>query len=120
MRVKFTAVLGLCFAVLLGLFLTLNLAAQDKAPKGKKGKQENIQGRITLIKKDTSTITVNNNTVPRQVMYTPSTVFKYGHSDDSKPGSADKVQEGWYISCSGPVDAKAMMMATECVYRESR
>ena len=121
MRVRLVSFAGLCFAVLLSFVLAFNAIAQDKTPK-KASKAENIQGRITAIKKDTSTITVevgaaNSSTTPRQVMYSATTKFMYGHSNDSKAGSLDKVQMGHYISCSGAMD-KGVLMATDCIYRE--
>ena len=129
MKARFSGLLGLLIGVLLCSFLAFSLAAQDKASK--KAKAVNVQGMVTLIKKDTSTITVDTtavpgafavekkkNGVPQQVMYGAGTKFLYGHSDKSTQGSVDKVQQGWYISCSGTLDAKSTLMATDCVYRE--
>ncbi len=121
MRVRLAGFLGLCVAVLFGVVLGSSAVAQDKAPKAKaKAKAENVQGRVTAIRKATSTITVDTGPIPRMVMYSADTKFLYGHSNDNKPGSLDKVQENYYISCSGTMDAKVQLMATECIYRESR
>jgi hypothetical protein len=119
MRVRLASFQGLCFMVLLGFVLALSAIAQDKAPKG-----ANVQGTVMTIKKDTSTITVNTSDLnisktPRQVMYSASTTFMYGHSNDNKPGTLDKVQMGNYISCTGAME-KGVLMATECVYRETK
>ena len=120
MKVRFGSLKG-SGLVVLSFVLALSALAQDKAPK--KG-AVNIQGKVTAIKKDTSTITVevtpNTGTAgptPRQVMYTASTNFLYGHSDDNKPGMVDKVQMGNFISCAGTM-SKGVLTATECVYRE--
>ena len=120
MRVTLTGFLGLCVAVLFGSVLTWSAVAQDKAPKAKAKKADNVQGRITAISKSTSTIMVSTDTIPRMVMYSANTKFLYGHSNDNKPGTLDKVQESYYISCSGTTDAKGQLMARECIYRESR
>jgi hypothetical protein len=106
-----------CFAVLLSFVLVLSAVAQDKAPK--KADVQNIQGMVKLVKKDTSTITVDADSVQRQVKYSATTKFMVGHSDDSKAGTLDKVQIGNYISCSGPVD-KGIMTATDCLYRDKK
>lgn len=121
MRVKLGSLVGPCFVVLLSFVPAFSVVAQDKAPK----KPANIQGTVMAVKKDTSMITVKTTTLPsgstaeRQVMYSASTAFQYGHSNDNKPGMLDKVQPGNYISCSGSM-AKGMLMATECVYRETK
>ena len=106
-----------CFAVLLSFVLVLSAVAQDKAPK--KADVQNIQGMVKLVKKDTSTISVDADSVLRQVKYSATTKFMTGHSDDSKAGTLDKVQIGNYISCSGPVD-KGIMTATDCLYRDKK
>ena len=107
-----------CFAVLLSFVLVLSAVAQDKAPK-KAAQAQNIQGMVKLVKKDTSTISVDADSVLRQVKYSAATKFMTGHSDDSKAGTLDKVQIGNYISCSGPVD-KGIMTATDCLYRDKK
>ena len=128
MKARFSSLVGLLIGVLLCSFLAFRLAAQDKASK--KAKAVNVQGMVTLVKKDTSTITVDTTAVPggfvaekksgvpQKVMYGAGTKFLYGHSDKNTPGSVDKVKQGWYISCSGTLDAKSTLMATDCVYRE--
>jgi hypothetical protein len=72
--------------------------------------------------KETSTITVRTGTgqVTRQVMYDAKTKFLYGHSDNNKPGAVAQVKESNYISCVGAFNDKSQLMATECVYRESK
>jgi hypothetical protein len=123
MKVRLTSSKGLCLVVLLGFVPVFSAVAQDKAPK--KAKVDNIQGLVREIKKDTSTISVDTQTQPagstaiRQVVYSPSTTFMYGHSDDNKPGTLDKIQPTWYISCAGTM-SKGVLMATDCVYRERR
>ena len=115
MRVRLGGIVGPCVVVLLGFALAFSAVAQDK----KAAKVENVQGKITLIKKETSTITVDAGTAPRQVMYSASTKFMYGHSEDSKAGTLDKVKMGNFISCSGAMD-KGVLMATDCIYRENK
>jgi hypothetical protein len=126
MKVRLTG-LGLLIAVLVGSFSLPNLIAQDKAKAQKadkaKGdeKKANVQGTITNISKETSTITVRTSgTVTRPVVYNPNTQFLYGHSDAAKPGSLAQVKVSNYISCAGTFDSKAQLMASQCVYRESK
>jgi len=124
MKIRLTCLGALSIAVLVGL-LSMNLAAQEKGQKGeKKGAAEkgNIQGTVSNMSKDTSTITVRTGTgaVTRQVVYNAQTKFLYGHSDNNKPGAVAQLKEQYYISCIGPFNDKSQLMATECVYRETK
>jgi hypothetical protein len=108
MRVR----LYLGIATVAALLLLPNLIAQEK-----KEKSINVQGSVLTI--DKAMISVRTGTVTRQVMFGSGTKFLYGHSNDNKPGSSDQVKEGYYISCSTMAE-QSHLMATECVYRESR
>lgn len=108
--------------VLAGLFSMSNLSAQGKA-KADKGKQEkaNIQGTVENMSKDASTITVRTSgTATRLVVYNANTKFLFGHSDNNKPGNLSQVKVSNFISCAGTFDSKSQLMATECVYRETK
>ena|SRR5215470_8568581 len=128
MRIRLACLVGaLSIAVLLGLISMPNLAAQEKAQKADKaekkgGEKANVQGTVQNMSKDTSTITVRVGTgqVTRQVIYDAKTKFLYGHSDNNKPGAVAQVKEQNYISCVGTFNDKSQLMATECVYRESK
>jgi hypothetical protein len=115
MRVKCSSLMGPCFGILFGMVLAFNLGAQAKPPK-----VINIQGKVQMIDKSASAITVAKGNLKRQVVYSGDTKFLYGHSKDNKPGAVDQVKEGYYISCSGPANEKAHVAATECVYRETQ
>ncbi|SPE30956.1 exported hypothetical protein [Candidatus Sulfopaludibacter sp. SbA6] len=118
MRVKFSGLTGPCIGILFGLVLAFNLGAQNKAPKPPK--IMNVQGRVEMIDKGTSAITVAKGNIKRTVVYSGDTKFLYGHSKSNKPGASDQVKEGWYISCSGPFNAKTQLEAQTCVYREAQ
>jgi hypothetical protein len=129
MRIRLACLGALSIAVLLGLISMPNVAAQEKAQKAQKadktekaGEKANVQGTVQNMSKDTSTITVRTGTgqVTRQVMYDAKTKFLYGHSDNNKPGAVAQVKESNYISCVGTYNEKSQLMATECVYRESK
>ena len=127
MTIRLVTLAGLLIAVLFGLTSIPDTVAQDKAQKGEKAQkgqkveQQNIQGTVQIMSKDTSTITVRTtDTASRQVVYKSSTKFLYGHSNDNKPGTLAQVKESYYISCSGTFNAKNQLEATECVYRETR
>jgi hypothetical protein len=110
----------LTLAVLVGLFSVPHLGAQGKEKAGPQQKA-NVQGTIQNISKDTSTFTVRTNgTATRLVVFNPKTRFLYGHSDNNKPGSVEQVKVSNYISCAGTFDAKSQLMATDCVYRETK
>jgi hypothetical protein len=69
--------------------------------------------------KGKSMIMIKDGTAIRNVMFSASTKFQYGHTKDNKPGSVDQVKDGNYILCSGTLEAKHLM-ATECIYRETK
>jgi hypothetical protein len=128
MRVRLTGIAGLLIPVLVVGFLSIpNLAGQ--APKGEKAadkkgaeKKANIQGTIQNMSKETSTISVRvgSGTVTRQVVYSPSTKWLVGHSNDNKPGALAQVKVTNFISCVGTFDAKSQLMADQCIYREGK
>src|SRR5919109_530621 len=122
MRMRFANIVGLCFAVLIGLVLASGVEAQDKAAKAQKTEPQmsNIQGRVQMVANDITTITVLVGSAPRRVVFSTSTKFFHGHSDKNKPGALAQIKVGYYISCGGTFDAKAQLMAKECVYREER
>jgi hypothetical protein len=129
MRIRLACLGALSIAVLLGLISMPNVAAQEKGQKAQKadktekaGEKANVQGTIQNMSKDTSTITVRTGTgqVTRQVVYDAKTKFLFGHSDNNKPGAVAQVKESNYISCVGTYNDKSQLMATECVYRESK
>ena len=106
--------MGLCLTVLLGLFLAFNAVGGEKTPK-----MSNIQGRVKMIDKNSSTITVTKGTSDRAVVFSGDTKFLYGHSNDNKPGSLDQVKDGYYISCSGTFSG-VKLNANECIYRKTK
>ena len=119
MRILFSRFLGLPLVALLSLVLVFSVAAQDKAPK--KSKLSNIQGKVQMINKATSTITVQNGSTKKDVVYSADTKFLYGHSNKNTPGAVDQVKEGYFISCSGTFNAgKVQLTAQDCVYRETK
>ena len=116
MRVRFSGVLGLSFAVLLGLILAFNIVAADKPAK-----PANLQGKVQMMNKDNSTITVEQKGgLRRQVLYSGDTKFMVGSSKSNKPGSLDQVKEGNFINCTGTYNDKTQLMAKVCVYREAK
>src|SRR5207253_2387484 len=92
----------------------------EKAPKAATARQ-NVQGTVQDIAKDKSVITIKNGTKIQLVGYNASTKFLSGHSDNNKPGSVAQLKTSNYISCSAALDdAKKQLMATDCVYRDTK
>jgi hypothetical protein len=120
MRVRFSSLIALSIGILLSLVLALSLGAADKPKKAKAEKLSSVAGRAQMINKDTSTITVENKNIRRQVLFSGDTKFLYGHSKKNKPGMADQVKEGNYISCAGKFNEKTQLVASTCVYREQK
>lgn len=99
--------------LLLGSAPVYHVNAKDKAQSA------NIQGKVKMIDREDSTITVDMGNLRRQVLVSPDTSFRYGRKK-SQTGAWDQVKEGDYISCSGVYNEKEQLKATACVYRESR
>src|SRR5262245_19441383 len=116
MGANLSKVVRLCVVVLLGIVLALNGSAKDDASK-----MASLQGKVFMIDKDSSTITVDTKGgVRRLVVYSADTKFKYGHSSKGKDSSSEQVKETNYISCTGAYDEKMRFVAKECVHRESK
>src|SRR4030095_87043 len=116
MRVRFSGVLGLVFGLLLGLVLAFNIVAADKPAK-----MANLQGKVQMMSKEHSTITVEQKGgLRRQVLYNGDTKFAVGSSKNNKPGAIDQVKEGNFINCSGADNDNTQLMAKTCVYREAK
>jgi len=116
MRISSSNTLGLGVAVLLSLVLSLNVVAKDKAPN-----MINVQGKVFMIDKDSSTIMVDAKSGARRlVVYSPDTKFKNGRSGKGKESTLDQLRETHYISCTGTSDNRGRLLAKECVHRESK
>ena len=100
--------------LLLALVLPLGLLAQEK----KAG--DRITGRVHMINKDKSEITVaTRNNVQRVVVFGADTKFEYGHSKSSKASTLDQVKEGNYIMCGGKFEG-VKLVASRCIFREQK
>jgi O-acetylhomoserine/O-acetylserine sulfhydrylase-like pyridoxal-dependent enzyme len=121
MKIRLVSSVGLSIAILVGSISMPNLMAQDKKGAKKAAEKANIQGTVENMSKDQSTITVRTSgTATRIVVYSPTTKFLAGHSDNNKPGALAQVKTSNFISCAGTFDEKARLMATECVYRDQK
>ncbi|HWQ53810.1 MAG TPA: DUF5666 domain-containing protein [Bryobacteraceae bacterium] len=111
-------------ALFVGTLLTLLLAshataqepgqAPGKAEAKKKIAGDRLSGRIQMINKDTSTITLARGTVKRTVLYSPNTKITY----QNKPSTIDEVKEGRRVIVLGKFDEKAQLQATRIEIRE--
>ncbi|MFB3828800.1 MAG: DUF5666 domain-containing protein [Bryobacteraceae bacterium] len=109
--------LGLCLGVLVSLFLVSGAVAQEKkAKKAEAKKEDRLSGRIQMINKDTSTITLERNNVRRTVVYSPDTKITYRN----KPGTMDDVKEGRRVIVLGKFNDKAQLVATRIDVREGK
>ncbi len=120
MKTGYRGLMGLSVAVVLTLVAAIQLGAQDKKPM-KPAKMVTYQGSVESMDKAKMEIVVKVGSATRPVIYTADTKFMYGHSKDNKPGSADALKAGFYISCAGTPEAgKNALSAKECVYRETK
>jgi hypothetical protein len=123
MRLMISSVAGLCCAVLIGLVMTPGVQAQTKAKAQtaeKAAKSTNIQGTVRVIGSGQSTITVRVKTLDKTVVYSPDTKFLSGYSNKNKAGDVKQLKVGNFIACTGAVDAKAQLVAKQCIYRDAQ
>jgi hypothetical protein len=107
--------IGLSLGVLLSLLFAVSVfAADDKAAKP--AKPDRLDGRIQMINKDSSTITLEKGTIKRQVVYSGDTKFTYRN----KPSSMDEVKEGRRVIVLGKFNDKAQLVATRIDVREGK
>ena len=100
------------FAMLaLSMALTVPLKAQEKKPQ-----PDRLEGRVQIINKATSTITVRVGQVPRPVVYDKNTKFTYLN----KPATVDEVKDGQRLICVGKFDDKTRLIATRIDIRSAK
>lgn len=103
------------FSVMLGVFLALGLAAQaGAADKKKDDKEKRLSGRVQMISKDTSTITIRASGATRYVVYNADTKYTFRNA----PSSLDEVKDGRRVICLGKFDEKVRLVATRIDVRE--
>ncbi len=113
MRRRLIGLMGLSFAILFLLTLTVQVNAQEK--KQKAAKEVRVEGRVVLISKDMSSITVaKRGTVRQTVFYNQDTQFTYRN----KPASLDDVKEGRRVICLGKFGEKDRLVASRIDVRE--
>jgi len=98
----------LSLGLLVVLFLGLQAAAQETKKKAKAGSEDRLSGRIQMISKDTSQITLLRNNVKRTVVYSPETKITLLN----KPSTMDEVKEGKRVICLGKFNEKGQLVAT--------
>lgn len=109
-------VVSACVALLMGAVLLLSLSSPLLAQEKKEADQR-LSGRVHMINKDTSTITIRTTqNAHRYVVYDSNTKFTLGN----KAGSLDEVKEGVRLICLGKFDDKARLMASRIEVRPGR
>jgi len=109
-------VLSSCIALLLGAVLILSLVTPAMAQE-KKAAEQRLSGRVHMVNKETSTITIRTTqNAHRYVVYSSGTKFTLGNKD----GSVDEVKEGVRLICLGKFDDKARLVATRIEVRPGR
>lgn len=103
-------------SLVLGLLITLTFASQAFAADKAK-KPSRLSGRIHMINKDTSTITIRTSgNVQRQVVYDGNTKFTYRNA----ASSMDEAKEGRRVICLGSFNEKTQLVATRIDVREGK
>ncbi len=102
--------------LLLGIILTLCLALAASAQEKKGGaKEDRLSGRVHMINKETSTITIRVGSIQRQVVYNADTKFTVRN----KAGSMTEVKDGRRVICMGKYDDKARLVASRVDVRDT-
>ena len=111
--------ISILIMVLLGGFLSLTLLAQEPAkPEKAKAapKEDRIEGRVHMIDKATSTITVRKGNVNKPVVYSDQTKF----TKQNQPASLEDIKEGVRVICLGKFDEKSRLVATRVDVRAEK
>ena len=103
----------LCICVAFSLGLALQLTAQEKQVKGK---DIQYSGRITVVSKSGSTITIQGQSGVVEIAYDSKTKF----TKRNKPGSIDDVKQGRRVICLVSTAEKGRLLATRIDVRESK
>jgi len=111
MRRSYSLLAGLFAVLALSLALAVPLKAQEK-----KSKPDRLDGRVQMINKDTSTITLRIDQAQRFVIYDKNTQFTYRN----KPSSLDEVKDGRRVFCLGKFDDKARLIASRIDVRSGK
>ncbi|MCL5744952.1 MAG: hypothetical protein M1541_13670 [Acidobacteria bacterium] len=97
----------------MGLLLAFGALAAEK--KGA-AKVDRLSGRIQMVDKNASTITLDTrNNIRRTVIFGPNTTVTYRN----RPGTMDQVKEGRRVIVLGKFNQKAQLVATRIDVRES-
>ena len=111
--------ISILIMLLLGSLLSLTLLAQEpaKAEKAKTApKEDRVEGRVHMVDKATSTITVRKGTVNKLVVYSDQTKF----TKQNKPASLEDVKEEVRVICVGKFDEKNRLVATHVDVRAEK
>ena len=83
----------------------IQAGAKDKAPRDAR-----LDGRVQMINKDKSEITVRVSNSPRTIIYSGDTKW----TKRNKPGAMEDIKEGYRVICVGKMNEKAQLMASRC------
>src|SRR6266550_4872037 len=75
------------------------IAVGPAAAKDKKAQAGQLNGTVSSINKDTSTVTVRKGNMERQIVYNANTKFLKGTQQKNTPSSIDDLKDGWYLHC---------------------
>lgn len=112
MRLRSLFTVSFCLAVALSLIFATGVSAQGK----KKDDTTRMSGRVQMISKDSSTITIQKDTMRMQIKYDANTQFTYRN----KPGTIDEVKEGRRVICLVKKGEKGETLATRVDVREGK
>ena len=104
---------GFCAAAALLWIFAADAPAQEKKQKEETPK---IDGRVHMVSKDASTITILKDSHQIQIKYDANTKFTYRN----KPGTLDDVKEGRRVICLVKKGDGAAMLAARVDVREGK
>lgn len=96
---------GISLPLVLAAGFAIQAGAKDKTPR-----EARLDGRVQMINKDKSEITVRVSNSPRTIIYSGDTKW----TKRNKEGSMADIKEGYRVICVGKMNEKAQLMATRC------
>ena len=99
---------GISLPLVLAAGFAIQAGAKDK--KDKPPREARIDGRVQMINKDKSEITVRQSNSPRTIIYSGDTKW----TKRNKEGSMADIKEGYRVICVGKMNEKAQLVASRC------
>ncbi len=116
MRQRITIGFTLLLTLVLAVFLSTSVQAQEKEKKVPAPKQDRVNAVVHSVNKAGSSFIVRRGTQDMEVVYDSHTTITY----QNKPSSADEIKEERRVICLGNMNAKKQLEASQIDIRDGK